>query len=416
MKLGKASLPIIIILWLAFSINLTAGERVARYNPLETPAPTQVMAPASPQNVTAHQAGVWQELSGFVQTPAGFLALIIIFLMLLIIPFVPAVLEMFYPKDNEPLLIRQDYTRDPRYFDKNFVEELQLYLTDPDLHRGKPVKFNNMIPMKYYDKLSAQDAFHSKFLIIIEKNLLSGKNSKYQQPVYVKGKAELGAKADIDILVAGGDIVLGPETTVRKWAGTDHNITVGESSFLGKRVACDGTLRLAKGCLFNSLYALPIATYGADVSANLQAPFAVEIPLDQADNITHVSDFNWYVSRDYMTIPPYSIVNNSMIVKSDLVLRKGVVVNGDLKVYGKVLMEKDVRIYGELISDGDIEIGEDCYIRENLFSQSRIMIKQGVRIGLPGQFKSVVGKKGIRIEKNVIIYGYIMTAGIGVIL
>ena len=359
---------------------------------------------------------VWKNISTFFGTPFGFSLLIAIFLILLTFPFLPALWEAFKPKDNQPLIIDQEYTRDPRYFDKNFIEELQPYLADPELLKKEDVKFQDRIPIDYYENLITDDSLHMKHLLIISKIVKTGKNNRYTQPIYAKGTAEIGAKSILNILMAEGNVTLGKEITLNRWMGSNSNITAGESCFLGKRVACSGVLQLGKGCMFSSLYAMPIATYEASLQSEQHPINAVEIPPDHQESISHISDFNWYISRQYMTVPPYSIVNNTMIVKTDLVLRKGVVVNGDLKIYGKVLMEKDVRVYGELISAGDIEIGEDSYISENLFSQSRIHIRSGVRIGQPGQYKSVVGKKGIRIEKNVIIYGYIMTAGLGVVI
>jgi predicted acyltransferase (DUF342 family) len=351
----------------------------------------------------------------FFKTTKGIIALILVFLILLIIPFIPAIMEMINPKDNEPLFINQDYTRDPRFLDKQFLEELKPLLSATQNGKKETAKYKNRIPVTYKDDYSIADSTKSDSLLIVSNNLQCGKNVILNQPIYIRGKAEFGEDCIIEIASINGDAIIGKNSRINSWLSSNSNVTVGKGVVLGKHLACEGILQLNKGCTFTNLYAMPIASNEAVFSKDFAIPAAVEFPKNQRENMTQVNDLNWYVSKQLVTIPAYSLVNNSMIIKTDLVLRKGSVVNGDLKVYGKVIIEADVRIYGELLCNGDIEIGEGSFIRENLFTQSTIIIKSGVRIGLPGQHKSVIGKKGISLGSNVVIYGNILTAGKGIV-
>lgn len=362
------------------------------------------------ENLTAAQ-----KIIGFIKQRTGLAVIILVFLLMLIIPFIPAFREMIHPKDNKPLLIDQEYTRDPRFLDKHLLEELKPVLEKTE-NTQKTLKYKNSVPIDVVNEFKASDPYKADHVLIVSNDMKTASGSTFKQPVYVKGKASVGENCNFDILMAENEVTAGRNLTLEKWMSSNANIKIGESATLGKRVVCDGVLQIGKGGRFKNLYAMPVATYDVDFNLEVTKPAAVEYPDGQMTNMTEVSDSNWYVTKGFMTIPPYSMVNNSMIVKSDLVLRKGVVVNGNIKVYGKVVMEKDVRIYGELICNGDIEVGEYSYIRENLFTQSKITIKNGVRIGLPDQNKSIIGKKGIILNKNVVIYGYVMTAGEGIVV
>jgi len=313
-------------------------------------------------------------------------------------------------------LINQDYIRNPKFFSDSFKEELKPFLAYQGSNESARQKYKNRVPVDHYQDLTLSDSAQSEHLLIVSNNLKAGQRIQLRQPVYVKGNADIGNNSELDILMVNGDITLGNNCSIVKWMSSDSTITVGTESNVGKRVTCDKTMLLNKGCLFSNLYAMPIASYEADFKKSQDKPPAIETSGKTAESSTQVTDYHWFISKKFISIPPYSVVNNSMIVKSDLILRQGVVVNGDLKVYGKVMIEKGVRIYGELISDSDIEIGEDTFIKENLFTQAQIYLKSGVRIGLPGQHRSAIGKKGIKIERNVLIYGNIMTAGKGIII
>jgi predicted acyltransferase (DUF342 family) len=354
--------------------------------------------------------------AGFFKSTGGVIILVLVFLVLLTIPFLPAIMEMVNPKDNKPLFIDQEYTRDPTYVEKKFLDDLKPLLAATVNDRKANAVFKNRIPVVYHDDFKASDSTKVDNLLIIENNFSCGKNVSLNQPLYIKGKAEFGEKCNIEIAMVNGDVLIGRDSKINSWISSNSGIKAGKTVSLGDRLTCAGVLQLSEGCTFTNLYAMPIASHNTDLSKGVTLPSAVEFPKEQREAVSKVNDANWYVSKKLVTIPPYSLVNNSMIIKTDLVLRKGSVVNGDLKVYGKVVLEDDVRIFGELLCIGDVEIGKDCYIRENLFTQSFIVIKSGARFGLPGQHKSVIGKKGISLASNVVIYGNALTAGKGIVV
>ena len=67
-------------------------------------------------------------------------------------------------------------------------------------------------------------------------------------------------------------------------------------------------------------------------------------------------------------------------------------------------------------ADGDIFIEGNVRISGHVFSQQSIYISAQTIIGCPQKIKSIIGKKAVRIEKYVSIYGYVSTEGNGIVI
>jgi cytoskeletal protein CcmA (bactofilin family) len=98
---------------------------------------------------------------------------------------------------------------------------------------------------------------------------------------------------------------------------------------------------------------------------------------------------------------------------NDVKIGKGCLFKGSIKSYGKLTLEENVTIYGNVFTDGDILIGRNARISGHVFSQMSIHISGQTVISNPDKIKSVIGKKFISIEEDVIIYGYVATEGEG---
>ena len=116
------------------------------------------------------------------------------------------------------------------------------------------------------------------------------------------------------------------------------------------------------------------------------------------------------------TIPPGTIMGKNIVFPQDVQIGYGSILRGNIKSYGKLVLEDNVMIDGNLFADGDIIIGRGAIISGNVFSQKTVHISGGTVISRPDTIKSVIGKKSVRIEENVTIYGYVTTEGEGVVV
>jgi predicted acyltransferase (DUF342 family) len=115
-------------------------------------------------------------------------------------------------------------------------------------------------------------------------------------------------------------------------------------------------------------------------------------------------------------LPPGTIMGKNIVFPQDVQIGCDSILRGNIKSYGKLVLEDNVIIDGNLFADGDIIIGRGARISGNIFSQKTIHVSGGTVISRPDAIKSVIGKKSVRIEENVTIYGYVATEGEGTIV
>jgi cytoskeletal protein CcmA (bactofilin family) len=111
-----------------------------------------------------------------------------------------------------------------------------------------------------------------------------------------------------------------------------------------------------------------------------------------------------------------TVIEQDLVVKGDLNLADGVSIHGDVRCDGRAIIGRDSVIAGDLFAEGPIEILHNAVVLGNLFSQDSVQLYPGVRIGQAGRIKSIIAKKRIVVDRNVAIYGYVLTEGKGAIL
>jgi bifunctional N-acetylglucosamine-1-phosphate-uridyltransferase/glucosamine-1-phosphate-acetyltransferase GlmU-like protein len=135
---------------------------------------------------------------------------------------------------------------------------------------------------------------------------------------------------------------------------------------------------------------------------------------DEDDDLIEIADYCIVVNEKGLVVfDKDSDINNDVIIKSKALFRSGNEVHGTIKCYKDLELEDNVIIYGNLISEKNIKIGANCKIYGSVFSQGSVEIKENSVIGIAGKDKSVIGKHGIILNRNVRIHGYLLTEGEG---
>lgn len=333
------------------------------------------------------------------------LFIFLVFFILLLIPFIPGIIELLRPKDALPLFINMDYSKDPRYFCRSFKKMLKNVI---------PADASSGIREVTLSKNEKVEIAHSKRILVGEEvnhilfiigDLVSEDKARFNKEVYVKGDAVIGSNNTLRALACDGRLSISSKMKIIRWIDAEGMVEVNDNCNLGISASSGDEFRIGKGCRFRRLYGMPITTYSANDNDHGHCPGKEEI-----------SDNTGIVNKDRLIIPPITRVEKDIIVKKDLQVMRGALVLGNIKTYRDLIIEEDVNISGNLFSDGDIEIGEGTTISGDIFSQGTITIKKRVRIGNAGKIKSVIGNKGIILGQNVMIYGYIMTEGSGIVV
>lgn len=396
------------------------------------------------------------------------IAVFLLFLLLIAIPFFIAIKELLHPKDNQPLYIDMLHSKDPLYFGRAFKNKIEQAMQPfdnkdkkgPQMGKQK-LRISKSEPVEISDSKCLPDEGKVSHLIYVHKSFITGNRTILMKDVFVKGRTVIGSHSAVRAIYGEQDISLGKLCEVKRWICGEHNIYVGPGCNLGRNIACTGRLELDPGCRFQSMFAGPVLTTGIDYPRSLQDTDTAEImaldfptpdipPVKPTWKIIkkHVSincddqclnnysedeskdrhvccqsergfepcnPSHWQVSRNRVTVEPLTTIPSNFVSRKDLVIKEFCRIKGSVKGFKNITVENNVEIHGDIFCEGDIRIGDQCTLLGNVFSQSGIYIGDEVRISQPGTIKSVIAKKKIEIGRNSLIFGYILSEGYGLV-
>lgn len=367
-----------------------------------------------------------------------------VFFILLLIPFMPGIIELIKRRDAAPLFIDKNYTKDPRFFGKSFKLLMENAIGHDDLKPGfRTVKLSKdeTIEIAPCKKIYAGE--ESNHVSYITGDFISTGKARFNKEIYVKGDTAIGSENMFRAVACMGNVFISEKSNIIRWVDADGNIDVCRECNLGISISCGGQLKISKHCRFKRLYGLPIITTydipliiynlhkitekaedydkkpGGDEETGGTAEPAWDTndkDLDRSKQIDEITDTAWVITEKNSVIPPFTRIAKDFIIKKNLRVKRNCVFMGDIKTYGDLIIEKDVKIFGNVFSEKNIEIGHDTVISGDVFSQGTVNIRERVKIGNSGKIKSVIGKKGIMLGRDVKIYGYVMTEGSGKIV
>jgi predicted acyltransferase (DUF342 family) len=334
----------------------------------------------------------------------------VLFILLFFLPFLPGIIEMVRKEDADPLYIAMNYIKDPRYFGKSF-KELLHHATDgftaaPGIRDVQLSKKESLEITGSMDILAAEEVDH---LLCVQGDLVSRGNAHFNKEVYVTGSASVGPNNIIQVLAVDGNVAIAADVQLNRWLDAEGDIDIGAGCNLGISASSGRKLHLAQNCIFRRLYGVPIVTGNNKITAmhHFKPPLPLSEPVPPELSFVRIKDH---------TVPPGTIIDKNVVFPQDVQIGYGSILRGNIKSYGKLVLEDNVTIDGNLFADGDIIIGRGAKISGHVFSQKTVHISGGTVISCPDTIKSVIGKKSVRIEENVTIYGYVTTEGEGVVV
>ncbi|MBN1906566.1 MAG: hypothetical protein JW927_15880 [Deltaproteobacteria bacterium] len=332
--------------------------------------------------------------------------ILISFLLLFLLPFIPGLIEIIKKEDAEPLPIEMDYIRHPRYFAKSFRKILEKATSGFNLGHGiHNVKLSKDEPLAIHPSLNIGDGEIINHLLLIKGNFVSGSDVQLNKEVHVTGDVIIGPNNVLQALSIEGNAQISDGVRFRRWLDAEGDIIIKEDCNLGISVSSAKKLLLSENCIFHRLFGRPV------ISSN---PLSTTInPFETFKSQEITTQQNSFIRKRDKVLPPGTIEINNVVFMRDIRIGYGSIFEGDIKSYGRIILEEGVKVYGNIFSEGDIIIGRNARIGGHIFSQTSIHISEGSCISLPEEIKSVIAKKAIHIENNVTIYGYISTEGVG---
>ncbi len=330
------------------------------------------------------------------------------FLCLLVLPFLPGILELGQSHDAHALSINMDYSRDPRYFGNAFKGILNRALKTECLSEGTgeiTLSKKETVEIVANAKIPAGDTVDH--LLVVRGDFTSLEGVTLNKEIYVEGKAFLGGGNTVRALAAEGKVRLAFNTKVIRWVDTEGEFIADRSCDLGWSISSGSKLMLSPDCLFRRLYGLPVLTWNDDQD---EETFDIDKECEEIGDSAIISD------RDWTIIPPQTRIDKTLIFKQNLRIKRDCVFDKDVKTYKKLVLEEGVRIKGNVFAENGVTAGPSTHILGNIFSQESIYLGKGSTIGSPGSTKSAVARGEIVLDRGVVIYGYVVAGKRGRVL
>jgi len=338
-------------------------------------------------------------------------AFVLVCLLLLTLPFVPAFREWLRPSDVAALPISANYTSDIDHFAKRLHADVSA-----KLGLGEPTGYEDFeyIADPGVDTASGVDWRQAKKRLISRGNLSSGQAIRSGQPVYVQGNLHAGAESAFPSLYATGDIDLGAQSTIDDWAHAEGAVRLGQGSVALRRVSAGNAIELGNEAWFERLHA-PVLRFGSRTSAVQPPAGAEQTPASYADLPGAIQQTPLlFLIRGDCALPPAHIYQGSLVVTGFLTIGAATTVIGDIKAREGVSIGHRAAVHGAVTCEKRVYAYRDSRAWGPVISESDILIGSCAVIGLPHAL-TTVSARNVIVEDGVVMHGTLWAHEIGMV-
>lgn len=313
---------------------------------------------------------------------ALFLATGFIFLL----PLLPAVIELKRRQDVAPLKIEQGHEGNARYF----AESFRGFILDAIAHDNARQEFL-MLETGDPAALSARASPGNTIqrAVVSRADLRVPDGLGFEREVYGGSGIAGGQGNRYRAVLAEGDLSLGENSTVLRWAHA-RRMTVAAGAALFGRVTAMESIEIHSPATFMRLNA-PVIRFGAACGGC--AP-ATPNPAKFSRRVIH---------GDYRT-QPGELVSGSVVANGCAVISRDAVIAGSVKGGAGVRVESGAGVNGSLISGQDAAIVGPCHIAGPVIAEGEVSIGRDAVIGSPEKPTTVTAAV-IRIQAGACVHG-----------
>ncbi len=335
---------------------------------------------------------------------------IILFLALLMLP-IGFALYWYHHNDQSVLPVRQNRTRDPRYFSNSFrtlFQKAWSERTEEGLTISKQpeayILADQMDPNGYPEVCEN--------IVVAEKvDFRAPEKTSFQKEIFCWQNAQIGEYVTLRAIHAEKALTIANGSHILRWADANELVSVGDDCELGISLTSAERIRTGKNCRFRRLFA-PTIEIGVNQDRAFEperslAPelYQVKIPQERK----HKRRITASDAGENSGIIPYSYISGHKIVADE-----DIVLAGSIRSHKGILLGDRAVVCGNIFCDGDIHIGRSCVVLGDIFAQGNIYLESGAVAGREGKVHSIIARGTITVEENCHIHGYISTEAGGV--
>lgn len=339
--------------------------------------------------------------------------LLLAFVAWMLLPLVPALLELLRPTDATPLaMVGQDAGELTHFADRfrGYLDE-QLARSD-DASTGSSGRFADGTPwVRLAAVADAPGAARVDAVVLADAGTRLPSDTVYTMELFARGDVACGARTVVRALLADGACELGDGSDVLRWVHADGALSVGADTSLHGRATSHEAIELQPGVRFARLRAPRIATCGtADAEPSPPARREPDAALTPFTPPGAARLGEGYLRVDgSLDVPPRSLVRGNLIVRGDLRLGEGSRVLGAVKAHGSVTVGRDVAVEGAVVARREVHVGVGAQLGGVVIAEGAVELAERVRVGQPDRPATIAAPR-VRLALHVTVHGAINTA------
>jgi hypothetical protein len=288
------------------------------------------------------------------------------------IPFVPGVLEILRPRDDRPLALDRSYARDPFVFAHDFRVKFESLRARP----SKDVRIASIFRIG--------NGVHDRRVVLASTLIETGTKVQLGE-CYARRSVTLGPSSRASAVLSEGTLRLLRGCSIERWTHSAADTYAEAGCDLGRAATSAGELHLERGVRFQRLYGNPVSSYAAP-PATSPLPDPVVLAGEEGDIETNGDS----------EVPSGAVIHGSIRSRS-VRIGSGAQVHGNVIASAEIIVEPRAVILGHVYSPAIIRLGADSRVGSSLTPKTvyghRVILAAGVRV-----FGSIVADRGGFIE------------------
>lgn len=326
--------------------------------------------------------------------------LMVIFIILLTLPIF--VSTIYYKNmEGEVLFIKEDNTRDGRYFGKSFSSLIRKGLLNIE---GNEILLSKKEEFIYGDKLDIGLNNVDKLVISLDKEFKAVEGTKFQKEIYGEENIYIDDNVILRAVYSEKDMIIGKGTLIIRWADAVGTVAIYNDCNLGISVSSGSRISIGENCKFQRLYApeIYIGQYPGQILDSTEGKdsriYRLPVQTAKEKNIRYIS--NEMINEE-------GIVDFSVLSWKNVSITENIIVKGDIRSNKGVRLFDGAIVVGNVFAEEDIILGRNSCVIGNVFSQENIYLEKGAVVGKPGAISSLIARGDITLEPETFVFGYV---------
>jgi predicted acyltransferase (DUF342 family) len=332
-----------------------------------------------------------------------FLQLLAAFLLWLLLPLVPALSELFRPKDAAPLQAVGNDAGKLTYFATSFTERAErdglLGTTVPTSMRDGTtvIGVSRTVPLLDVRK-------PTQSVVVLLDSVALPEGVEFAGEVLARLAMPPGRRNAFRAVLGLHDVGLGEGSAVQRWVHAQGRLEVADHCRLFGRATSEHTIVLGHNVAFERLQAPVIQVAGSEV-ADVPAPNAGAAEQFVPDQGEEITAGYWRVNGD-LVVPSGTQLLASVVCRGNIIVEDGARVTGAVKAHGELIVRPNAVVNGSLAARKRIVIETGAHVIGPVISEESVRVDAAV-VGASDRASTVTAPI-VELLPGATIYGAVM--------